>query len=148
MPYNELLHGRYSEPGRIYLVTTVTKGRRPVFTELAHALPVIRNLQFAHEQQWVRNIAWVLMPDHLLWLFALGEEVSLARALQRGKGKSAYELNRAVGAGSLWQRGYHEHALRREEDLRETARYVITNPVRAGLVDHVGDYPYWDAMWL
>jgi len=49
---------------------------------------------------------------------------------------------------SVWQDGFHDHALRREEDLKEVARYIIANPVRAGLVTRVGDYPLWDACWL
>jgi hypothetical protein len=28
------------------------------------------------------------------------------------------------------------------------ARYVVANPVRAGLVQRVGQYPHWDAIWL
>jgi hypothetical protein len=28
------------------------------------------------------------------------------------------------------------------------ARYVVMNPVRAGLVSRVGDYPFWDAAWI
>jgi hypothetical protein len=35
-----------------------------------------------------------------------------------------------------------------EEDLAQIARYVVLNPVRAGLVRRVGDYPHWDAAWL
>lgn len=38
--------------------------------------------------------------------------------------------------------------MRREDDLRAAARYIIMNPVRAGLVEKVGDYPLWDAIWL
>jgi REP element-mobilizing transposase RayT len=55
------------------------------------------------------------------------------------------QLNRC---GRLWQPGYHDHALRREEDLVATARYLVANPLRAGLVQHIGDYPLWDAVWL
>ena len=42
------------------------------------------------------------------------------------------------------------HASAREAALRliDVARYVIANPKRAGLVERVGDYPYWDAIWL
>ena len=47
-----------------------------------------------------------------------------------------------------WQSGFHDHALRTEEDVRNVARYVIANPQRAGLVEHVSDYPWWDARWL
>jgi len=35
-----------------------------------------------------------------------------------------------------------------DEGLRAVARYVIANPVRAGLAERVGDYPFWDAVWL
>ena len=29
--------------------------------------------------------------------------------------------------------------------MEQTARYIIANPVRAGLVEDPMDYPYWDA---
>jgi hypothetical protein len=48
----------------------------------------------------------------------------------------------------LWQRGFHDHALRQDDDLAAAARYVIANPVRRGLVKRVADYPHWDAVWL
>jgi hypothetical protein len=36
----------------------------------------------------------------------------------------------------------------REEDVSATARYVLNNPIRAGLVEDLMCYPYWDASWL
>ena len=38
--------------------------------------------------------------------------------------------------------------VRRDEDLRGLARYIVANPLRAQLVQRIGDYPHWDAMWL
>ena len=35
-----------------------------------------------------------------------------------------------------------------EEDLRAVARYIVGNPLRAGLVRNVLDYPYWNCVWL
>jgi hypothetical protein len=32
--------------------------------------------------------------------------------------------------------------------LRDIARYIIANPLRAGLAESIGDYPHWDAIWL
>jgi putative transposase len=32
--------------------------------------------------------------------------------------------------------------------MRAIARYVVANPLRAGLAGTIGDYPYWDAVWL
>ena len=45
-------------------------------------------------------------------------------------------------------RGLHDHAVRSDEDFRALARYVVANPLRAGLVSQIGDYPLWDAAWL
>lgn len=51
------------------------------------------------------------------------------------------------GAGRLWMPGYHDRALRGEEDALGVARYILWNPVRAGLVADPHDYPYWGAVW-
>ena len=32
--------------------------------------------------------------------------------------------------------------------MKTMARYIIANPLRAGLVEHIGQYPLWDAIWL
>jgi len=92
---------------------------------------------------------WVLMPDHLHVLLTLGNE-PLPQLMRRIKAVTSGVANHAHGRTRepVWARGYHDHALRREEDLRAVARYVIANPVRAGLVVAPGEYPYWDARWL
>ena len=48
----------------------------------------------------------------------------------------------------IWQAGYYDHALRIEEDIQTVARYIVANPIRAGLVQKIADYPHWDAVWL
>lgn len=48
----------------------------------------------------------------------------------------------------IWQRGFHDHALRDDEDLRDIARYIIANPLRSGIAKNIGEYPHWDAIWL
>jgi len=59
------------------------------------------------------------------------------------------EVNLSIGrSGPLWQQGFHDRALRREDDLVKMARYVVANPLRAGLVERLGDYPLWDAIWV
>lgn len=49
---------------------------------------------------------------------------------------------------AVWGSGFHDRALRVEEDLLGTARYIVHNPIRAGLVARSGLYPFWDAVWL
>jgi len=77
----------------------------------------------------------------------LGDE-DLAVVVRTLKSRSARAVNHLlVREGPVWQRGYYDHAVRRDEDLRRLARYMITNPLRTGLVEKVGDYPLWDAVW-
>jgi len=145
----DLRKGRFSELGRIYLVTAVTRGRSPFFCDLLAARTLIRELLACDETGLTKTWAFVVMPDHLHWLVELGTG-HLSSAVRRVKSNSAIRLNRLTGAAGrpVWQRGFHDHALRHEEDLRETARYVVANPVRAGLAESVHGYPHWDAAWL
>ncbi|GBH14379.1 REP element-mobilizing transposase RayT [Pseudomonas syringae pv. actinidiae] len=38
--------------------------------------------------------------------------------------------------------------MRNEQDMAGLARYIVANPLRAGLVKKLGDYPLWDAIWV
>lgn len=143
-----LRRGRYSEPGRSYLITAIVYGRRPLFRDLRLGRLLVAELKRTHDSGQVNSLAWVIMPDHLHWLFEL-QEVGLAQVMGRTKSRSTLTINRARGTtGPFWQRGYHDRAVRAEEDHRKIARYIIANPLRAGLVEHIGDYPLWDAVWL
>jgi hypothetical protein len=69
--------------------------------------------------------------------------------VRRFKGVVARRTNAALQRrGPLWDVGFHDHALRSDESVIHAARYIVANPVRAGLVKRVGDYPFWDAIWL
>ena len=148
-PNSHLLRrGRYSEAGRAYLVTAVVYQRRPVFTNFNLGRLLVAELKHAHDLGLVASLAWVIMPDHFHWLFEL-RDASLPQVMRRVKSRSTLKINRASGTqGAFWQSGYHDRAARAEEDLIQIARYIIGNPLRAGLVEQVGDYPLWDAAWL
>ncbi|WP_227875135.1 REP-associated tyrosine transposase [Oceanisphaera profunda] len=95
------------------------------------------------------GLAWVIMPDHLHWLMQLGESHDLSSTLQLCKGRSARAINLHLNRqGRLWQKGLNETTIRKDEDLRMVARYIVANPLRAQLVKKLGDYPLWDAVWL
>lgn len=149
MSYNALRKGRFSEPNRAYFITAVTKERSPIFADLHTARLLIREMHVIHDEGIVSSLAWVVMPDHLHWLFQLGDNVSLKKAVGLLKGRSSRLINKHLGQkGALWQAAFHDHALREEEDLREIARYIVANPLRAGLAASLAEYPHWDAVWL
>lgn len=107
---------------------------------------------FTDPHAWKRSrlLAWVLMPDHWHGLIELGEGESLSGLVCRLKANTARCIRHEIGGGRgvVWTRGFHDRALRREEDVLSAAKYVVMNPTRAGLVKRLGDYPYWNAIWL
>jgi REP element-mobilizing transposase RayT len=149
MPYNDLRRGRYSEPSREYLITAVVNNRAPVLADFLAArllIHVMREMELRGDLRW---LAWVIMPDHLHGLVALGGNGELSRQVGRLKAASAARINRVRGVtGRFWQPGFHDRALRREDDRCAVARYIVANPLRRGLVTRIGDYPHWDSVWL
>jgi REP element-mobilizing transposase RayT len=147
MSYNALRQGRHSEPGRDYLVTTVVNLREPVFGNLYAARCLVAELHRLEEDAVVRWLAWVIMPDHFHGLMTILQSHRLGCAMNLLKGRSGRSVNRLLQRRSrLWQPGFHDHALRREEDRAAVAGYVLANPLRSGLVADIGDYPHWDSV--
>ncbi len=150
MSYNALRKGRYSEQRQAYFVTTVLadRGQRH-FTDFFCARRVVAEMRALHDERAVDSLAWVVMPDHVHWLFQLGKYMDLSAAVKLFKARSARRVNSYLNRrGALWQKAFFDHAVRREESAKDIARYIIANPLRAGLAKHIGDYPLWDAIWL
>jgi REP element-mobilizing transposase RayT len=96
-----------------------------------------------------RCLCWVLMPDHWHGLLQLGQTGDLSTAMRIAKNMSARQLAYPHGvARRLWADGFHDRALRRDDDIRAVARYIVANPLRAGLTSDILAYPYWDSVWL
>ena len=179
MSYDALRKGRHSLHHQVYCITTVTRDRHPLFTDMTIARLLVCELRRLHEQGDVNSLAWVVMPDHLHWLIQLehwsnefdptcrspgirpidstlhaspSNEFGLAplsRVVKALKARSALTINRRLcRQGSLWQRAYYDRAVRKGEDIRHIARYIVANPLRAGLVRDIGDYPHWDCIWI
>ncbi|MFW0754400.1 REP-associated tyrosine transposase [Pseudomonas sp. H11T01] len=145
---HRLRKGRYSESGQVYLLTAVVLGREPIFSDFSTGRLLVNEFKQAERERSAQSLAWVVMPDHFHWLIEL-QNASLGELMRRTKSNAARAVNgNRQRNGPLWQTGYHDRAIRSEEDLLEVARYIVANPVRARLVKRVGDYPLWDAVWL
>ncbi len=108
---------------------------------------MVRALQAAVPS--AKTLCYVVMPDHLHWLMQLqpGSQLSdTVRLVKSLATKNIQEFSPDIEA--VWQRGFHDRALRKDEDIRAVARYVVANPLRAGLVRSVREYGFWDAVWL
>jgi len=140
--YAELRKGRVSEVNRVYHLVFSTKDRVVVFDDFNKARRLIYFLMQDECMGRTRTLSFVVMPDHIHWLFEL-KDGSISGAVQRVKSMFSKWLGENV-----WNRGFYDHAIRADEDLANVARYIVANPLRAGLVKRVGDYPHWDAVWL
>ena len=124
-----------------YLVSTCTAFRKPVFED--HVVgddTVAQILQAARELEFDVT-AYCLMPDHVhLLLTARLEAADLTRFVKHAKQVTGFTYRRATGQG-LWQPGYHERILRDDEATLAVARYVLENPVVAGLAKALGEWP-------
>ena len=149
-PNSRLLRGsRWSQHHCVYLCTANVHDRLPVFLDLFTGRLVVRALQFSDTQGWTSTHAYSLMPDHLHWMFELTGSKALSEVMASVKRQSARAINQRLGQkGTFWQDGFHDHAIRREESLEKIFWYVVLNPVRAGLVDSIDNYPLWDGRWI
>ena len=142
----KLLVGRHSSKNKFYSVTICTKQRIPLFKNFENACTATRGLVYM--QNKVHTICYTLMPDHLHWLFQL-KDLPLADVMKQYKSITTVKINKLnCSTGPVWQQNYFEHQLRAEDDLINQARYIISNPLRAELVNDVGEYPFWDCVYL
>jgi len=81
------------------------------------------------------------MPDHLHLLVEGSDGSDLSRFMKAFKQTTSFHHKERTGR-SLWQRSYYDHVIRNEEDAQRAFAYVLENPVRAGLVEDVDDYPF------
>ena len=133
--------GRVVEPGAYYVVTTVTCGRAAILDKAA-AECVADEIRQREHAGWVLNISWVVMPDHLHWLFEL-RQGDLGGLMCNVKSLSARRICALrMRQGAVWQPGYYDHRIRQEEDLHAQARYIQQNPSRSGLIAPGERYPH------
>jgi REP element-mobilizing transposase RayT len=146
---SQLRKGRHSASGQIYHVSTATHDRRPIFSNISCGRNVVRALRREHEAGNIDSLAFVVMPDHLHWLFALSGDKTVSECVRNVKCQSAQLINKSLRRkGTVWQKGFYDRAIRRDDDIVRVARYIIANPWRAGIVDSIRDYTLWDAKWV
>jgi putative transposase len=82
------------------------------------------------------------MPDHGHFLIeGVKENSDFKRFCKLAKQRSGGVPAHRHG-GPLWQEGYYDRILREGDDALAVARYLLNNPVRAGLVAAPAEYPY------
>jgi REP element-mobilizing transposase RayT len=144
---NFLRKGRASIKNQHYLLTTTVLNRKPLLNQKGAAEVVLSSLIWLEKQGKIILDAAVVMPDHLHFVAGL-KNGSLAELMRSLKSYTAKKVNVILEReGPFWQSQYHDHAIRKDEDLNEVVLYTLNNPVRAHLVNIFHDYPYWYCRW-
>lgn len=141
-------YARREPAAEVWRLGVNTLFRRPVFDDTDAARAVAR----LHRQSapWSASdcLAWVLLPDRWQVVLALAPGDSVERIVQRFKSASARVVDPRLRInGWLWERGFEAQLLPAGGERRE-ARRLVLEPVRLGLAGTIGEYPYWDAVWL
>ncbi|UCE54630.1 MAG: transposase [Desulfobacterales bacterium] len=137
----------YSNQNQIFSLTICTKDRRPIFGKKLWAKTIIETFQTKPFRKNLEFYAYCLMPDHL-HLLVSPKNSNFIYFIGRWKSYTANLLNKSGWEGPCWQRGFYDHALRKDEDIRITAEYIVHNPVRKHIAEHWREYPYSWHKWM
>ena len=128
---------------RQYLLTICTHDRQPWFKERSVVESTVSQFLRAADRCDFDLLAYCFMPDHVHALVgATTRTADLRHFVRIVKQQSGFAFKRTYRQ-TLWQRSYHDRTVRSDEKLQEIAHYIISNPVRAGLVTTAADYPFW-----
>ena len=125
-----------------YFLTTCTAFRRPSFRSPDVVQAVLSQIRQSCELLDFALIAYCFMPDHLhLLVAAESEDADVTAFVKRFKQLTGFGYKK-THSQPLWQPGYHDRILRDDEASVAVVRYVLENPVRAGLSGRIGEYPF------
>jgi REP-associated tyrosine transposase len=87
-------------------------------------------------------IAYCFMPDHVhLAVEGRADNSDLRRFVKLAKQRVAYVARRQFAIPAIWQSGYYERVVR-AHGMANVVRYILDNPVQAGLVQRREQYPF------
>lgn len=129
-----------------YALRFCTHERRKHFTSAAVVdLVRLQIRRFADDEAFAVR-AYCFMPDHLhLLIEGLASTSNGKRFIARAKQYSGFCFTRAFRE-RLWQRYGFDRVLRDDEDSVVEARYILENPIRAGLAVTVREYPFMGSL--
>jgi putative transposase len=117
-----------------YFLTICTDRRRAHFQDKPAATWMTTQITHCLEPKQFAVVAFCVMPDHVhLLIEGLTDEADLGRVMHDWKQMTGFEWKQRSG-GRLWQQGFCDHVLREENPVLGVVRYILNNPIRAGLV--------------
>lgn len=135
---------RIEYAGALYHVTSRGDGREAIYWSDDDRLAWLKVLAHTCERFRWRCHSWCQMDNHYHLVIETAEG-NLARGMRQLNGVYTQYVNRTQKrVGHVFQGRYKAVLVQKESHLLELARYVVLNPVRAGLVADAGEWR-WSA---
>jgi len=128
----------------LYFITTGTANRAPLLADQRCTDILLSEWTSATTRHGWSIGCYVIMPDHVHFFASPSRSaVSLSRFMQAWKEWTSKKICEVLQMQPpLWQSEFFDHVLRSFESYEEKSRYILENPVRAGLVKRAEDWPY------
>ena len=137
---------RYYQPGANYFFTLVTYERFPFFKYANHVERLKAAIQKIKKTDPFSLNAFVILPDHLHFLWRLPEDdKNFSTRLRLIKRDFSMQIITSLNHRQekrVWQRRFWEHVIRDENDWQKHMDYIHYNPVKHGLVFSPADWKY------
>ncbi len=131
----------YSADVDIHVTLCADRGRPFEHADIARL--ACENVEYYCEKLGYRLYGYCAMPDHLhVLLSPAASGVPLSRWLREFKSFTTNKHQKMTGNARLWQRSANDHVCRQGETAETVLRYIVENPVRAGLVEQWQDWPW------
>ncbi len=151
-----LSHYDYNTPGA-YFITFCTHNRNPFLSRIVGAIHESPESQLTTCGRIVESVMkhipehlpvtidqYVIMPNHVHLIAVITEEETLrvihesplqsrtvlSKLIGYIKMNASKAIRQSYGDIAVWQRGYHDHVIRNQEDYVALAEYIQTNPLR------------------
>jgi putative transposase len=166
---------RFFGRNQLQFITASTYRRARLFESARLAEVFVAQLQGLRLEFGFRLYGWVLMPEHFHLLLKCEPDELTSRVIQQLKQRTAARILRTLRAqpghawcrrmlerlrlpetvhdGShfrVWQRRFYPFGVYSQKKLLEKLTYMHNNPVKRGLVQAPGDWPWssWRAYCL
>ncbi|MDD4203377.1 MAG: transposase [Candidatus Omnitrophica bacterium] len=123
-----------------YHVIICTKDKQLFFKNKDNARELHDIVNKEDEINSVNIYAHSVMYDHIHILINLQEEYK--KKLSEWVRDFKRLVSRRLKKINLWQKNYYDHIMRTFEDIKQTALYIVNNPVRKGYVENWEDYEF------
>ena len=133
---------RIEYPGAVYHVTSRGNEKKAVFKTDQDRINFLNTLQHVNKRyHWICH-AYCLMDNHYHLLIETPDG-NLSIGMRQLNGVYTQIFNRLHGwAGHLFQGRYKAILIQKDSHLLEVCRYVVLNPVRAGMVERPEAWPW------